>query len=116
MLVHRGYCKQYSLSLECAGNRRKEMDAIKKVSGILWDDGVVCNTKWGGVRLRDVLFHAQLNLDSTLHVQFASHVTPCQDDTYYGASIPLAKAMDEHGDVLLAWEVGDVALPLAYHD
>ena len=81
------------------------MDQVKKVNGILWDDGVVCNAKWGGARLRDVLLDAKLDFTNIEHVQFASHVTPCEDDTYYGASIPLQKAMDEQGDVLLAWEV-----------
>ena len=83
---------------------------MKKVNGILWDDGVICNTKWGGVRLRDVLLDAKVNLDGSQHVQFASHVTPCEDDTYYGASIPLEKAMDERGDVLLAWEVCGISI------
>ena len=88
---------------------------VKKVNGILWDDGVICNAKWGGVRLRDVLLHAQVNLEGAQHVQFASHVTPCEDDAYYGASIPLAKAMDEHGDVLLAWEVSATPSSLLCH-
>lgn len=81
------------------------MNVVKKVNGILWDDGVICNAKWGGARLRDVLLHANVNLDGASHVQFGSHITPCEDDTYYGASIPLEKAMDQQGEVLLAWEV-----------
>lgn len=81
------------------------MNQVKKVNGILWDDGVVCNSKWGGVRLRDVLLDADIDFENMNHVQFASHVTLCEDDTYYGASIPLQKAMDEEGDVLIAWEV-----------
>ncbi|GJF00069.1 molybdopterin binding oxidoreductase [Phanerochaete sordida] len=92
-------------ALQCAGNRRKEMDQVKKVNGILWDDGVICNAKWGGVRLRDVLLDAGVELEGNAHVQFSSHVTPCQDDVDYGASIPLEKVMDEDGDVLLAWEM-----------
>lgn len=76
------------------------------VKGVLWDDGVVCNTKWGGVRLRDVLLDADVDFEGMNHVQFASYVTPCEDDDYYGASIPVNKAMDEQGDVLIAWEVG----------
>lgn len=81
------------------------MAQIKKVNGILWDDGVVCNSKWGGVRLRDVLLDANLEFENMEHVEFASNATPCEDDSYYGASIPLQKAMDEAGDVLVAWEV-----------
>ncbi|KAI0346295.1 molybdopterin binding oxidoreductase [Trametopsis cervina] len=98
---------QVIAALQCAGNRRKEMNQVKKVNGILWDDGVVCNSKWGGVRLRDVLLDADLDFENMNHVQFASHVTLCEDDTYYGASIPLQKAMDEEGDVLIAWEMND---------
>ncbi|KAI0805942.1 molybdopterin binding oxidoreductase [Irpex lacteus] len=94
-------------ALQCAGNRRKEMAQIKKVNGILWDDGVVCNAKWGGVRLRDVLLDAHLEFENMEHVQFASNVTPCEDDSYYGASITLQKAMDEEGDVLVACEMND---------
>ena len=86
------------------------MNTVKKVNGVLWDDGVVCNAKWGGVRLRDILLHANVDLEGAAHVQFASHVTPCEDDEYYGASIPLEKAMDEQGDVLLAWEVSAVRI------
>ena len=86
------------------------MSRIKQVKGILWDDGVVCNAKWGGVRLRDVLLDAKVDLENNEHVQFASHVTLCEDDTSYGASIPLEKAMDVEGDVLLAWEVCTRAL------
>ena len=81
------------------------MNTVKPVRGILWDDGVICNSRWGGVRLRDVLMSCNLDLVTAAHVQFASHVTPCEDDTYYGSSIPLEKAMDQDGDVLLAFEV-----------
>ena len=81
------------------------MNVVKPVRGILWDDGVICNARWGGVRLRDVLLDAGVDSTGNAHVQFASHVTLCEDDTYYGASIPLEKAMDEHGDVLLAFQV-----------
>lgn len=81
------------------------MNDIKAVRGILWDDGVVCNARWGGVRLRDVLLYANVDTEGAAHVQFASHVTLCEDDAYYGSSIPLEKAMDESGDVLLAYQV-----------
>ncbi|KAI0925841.1 hypothetical protein AcV5_008464 [Taiwanofungus camphoratus] len=97
-------------ALQCAGNRRKEMNTIKKVHGVLWADGVVCNVKWAGVRLRDLLQTAGVNMQGSAHVQFASHVTPCQDDSYYGGSIPLAKALNETEDVLLAYDMNDQPL------
>ncbi|OBZ71999.1 Sulfite oxidase [Grifola frondosa] len=92
-------------TLQCAGNRRKEMSSIKKVEGILWYDGVICNARWAGVRLCDVLQSVGVHIEDGLQVQFASHVTLCQDDSYYGGSIPLSKAMSESGDVLLAFEM-----------
>ncbi|KAH9944981.1 molybdopterin binding oxidoreductase [Epithele typhae] len=99
-------------ALQCAGNRRKEMNEVKPVRGVLWDDGVICNARWAGVRLRDLL--RAVDVDETQlagwHVCFASHITECQDDTDYGGSIPLDIAMDPQGDVLLAYEMNDLPL------
>lgn len=81
------------------------MNTIKPVNGILWDDAVICNVKWTGARLRDVLLHLDVSFTGAAYVLFESHVTPCQDDTYYGASIELEKALSDDGDVLLAYEV-----------
>ena len=83
------------------------MNEKKPVHGILWNDGVICNARWAGVRLRDLLQTVGVNPASLhgWHVWFTSHVTPCQDDKDYGGSIPLADAMDPEGDVLLAYDV-----------
>ena len=68
------------------------------------------NCEWRGPRLRDVLVAAGLKDEGVtnedkLHVQFACHAVPQQDDDYYGASIPLERAMNEDADVILAMEV-----------
>lgn len=81
------------------------MALIKPVHGIIWDAGVICNAGWTGIRLSDVLRIAGVQIDKAAHVCFSSHVTRCQDDDYYGASIPLKKGLDDKGDVLLAYEV-----------
>lgn len=81
------------------------MGSIKKVQGIPWQDGVIANAKWGGVRLRDVLNHAGVKAEENLHVCFASYATRCQDDEYYGASIPLDRATSLEDDVMLAYDV-----------
>lgn len=81
------------------------MGAIKPVHGVGWNSGVIANCSWGGVRLRDVLSHVGVQVDNQSHVCFASFATLCQDDKYYGASIPLAKALRMEDDVLLAYEV-----------
>lgn len=79
----------------------------RKVSGVPWEDGVIANCQWGGVRVRDLLVHAGVHSDRIpdAHVQFASYATLCEDDAYYGSSVPLAKALSVEDEVLLAWEV-----------
>ena len=39
------------------------------------------------------------------HVAFASYQTLCQDDTYYGSSIPLARALRPSAEVILALDM-----------
>ena len=81
------------------------MGAVKKVHGIAWESGVIANVKWAGVRLCDVLQQAGVHPNDAAHVCFASYATLCQDDQYYGSSIPLEKALHKSEDVLLAYEV-----------
>lgn len=81
------------------------MGAVKKVHGIAWESGVIANVKWAGVRLCDVLQQAGVQPNNAAHVCFASYATLCQDDEYYGSSIPLEKAQHKAEDVLLAFEV-----------
>ena len=104
----------FVLSLsQCAGNRRKEMAQIEPVKGIIWDCGVIANCEWSGVRLRDILTLegvAEEDLDNT-HVWFSSNVSVCQDDKYYGGSVPLRKAMDPAGDVILGLDVSACCVP-----
>ncbi|KAF9067210.1 Oxidoreductase, molybdopterin-binding domain-containing protein [Rhodocollybia butyracea] len=97
-------------ALQCAGNRRNEMGAIKPVHGVGWNSGVIANCVWGGIRLRDVLSYVGVHTDDLLHVCFASFATLCQDDEYYGASIPISRAMKLEDDVLLAYEMNDEPL------
>jgi sulfite oxidase len=97
--------------LQCAGNRPKEMKEIKKPDGILWEDAVVANVKWSGVRLCDVLKHLGVSAEEkNEHVCFASNATKCENDVNYGGSIPLSRALDPASDVLLAFEMNDEPL------
>ena len=100
-------------ALQCAGNRRHTMRTqLKEVQGIDWFDGAVMNCKWRGPRLRDILQHAKPTLPSNTkgHVAMACYATPCQDDTWYGASIELSRALREDADVILALEMNDEPL------
>ncbi|TNN81300.1 Sulfite oxidase, mitochondrial [Liparis tanakae] len=100
-------------TLQCAGNRRSEMNKIKQVKGLNWGIAAISNATWGGARLRDVLLAAGYGPDvahRAFHVQFEG-LDKDVTGTTYGASIPLKKAVGEEGDVLLAYEMNGADLP-----
>lgn len=85
---------------------------IKEVWGIDWFDGAIMNCIWEGPLLRDVLVEgagvgevSPGNRKKQKHVQFASHGTKCQEDNWYGGSIPFDRAMQSEMDVILAVKV-----------
>jgi sulfite oxidase len=81
--------------------------------GLQWSEGTICNIRWGGVLLRDILLElwppAKESPRSSkiggYHVAFGARGVSCQKDDYYESSIPLSKILDEEGEVLLAFEV-----------
>ena len=97
--------------LQCSGNRRKHMsEGARPASGLQWDVGGISNAEWTGVRLKDVLRDAGFDAedegsDDIQHVQFVGAEA-------YGASIPIDKALDPRGDVMLAYEMNGKSLPL----
>lgn len=69
----------------------------RPANGLQWNVGAISNAEWTGVKLRDVLTDAGFNIDDdqdVKHVQFFGAEA-------YGASIPIQKACDRYGDVLL---------------
>lgn len=84
---------------------------LAEVSGIDWGDGAVVNCTWKGPKLRDVLNEAVVNLPAEFvgHVAFACYQTEVEEDTWYGGSIPLTRAMRDDADVILALEVCPVS-------
>ncbi|KAG0356888.1 hypothetical protein BGZ54_000565 [Gamsiella multidivaricata] len=98
-------------SLQCAGNRREGLAQVKEVKGVIWKAGTISNAVWSGPRLCDILqsvagvpgdlHHGMIR---NFHVSFEAddHV---KEDACYGSSIPLRKAMDPLGDVILAYEM-----------
>lgn len=88
---------------------------LKEVSGIDWFDGAVMNCKWTGPLLKDVLNKAGVKVEQgkwkDAHVAFSCFQTPTQEDEFYGASIPLSRAMDENCSILLALKMNDKPLP-----
>ena len=97
--------------LQCAGNRRHELEAAGPVSGTPWGAGVIGTARWSGFRLGDVLEAAGAGMNrDELHVAFASCDAIVQDSERFafGASIPLAKALAP--EVLLADRMNDAPL------
>lgn len=104
-------------TLQCAGNRRRELDDIRDVDGIPWDEGALSTACWTGVRLADVLRAAGLPEDrdaSSLHVAFLSAdcIEKDGETLGFGGSIPLDKALSD--EVLLAYKLNGEPLPLAH--
>ncbi|KAI8145121.1 putative sulfite oxidase [Fennellomyces sp. T-0311] len=93
------------MAMQCAGNRRDGLHRVKHTKGVIWGAAAVGNATFAGCRLRDVLRSVGVtSYKNDLHVAFES-VEQCEEDTCYGSSIPLCKALDEFGDVLLAYEM-----------
>lgn len=88
----------------CGGNRRSEMHAVKEVRGLSWGAAAVGNAVWTGVRLSDFLAAMGVKSDEDSHVILEGYDTD-PTSTPYAASIPLTKAMDPRGDVILAYEM-----------
>ncbi|KAF1989821.1 hypothetical protein K402DRAFT_390794 [Aulographum hederae CBS 113979] len=103
---------EYTISavLQCSGNRRAHMSAnARTANGIQWNVGAIGNAEWTGVRLRDILADVGFPVGKALdtearHVQFSGSEA-------YGASIPITKAADQYGDVILAYKMNGNPLP-----
>jgi len=90
--------------MQCAGNRRADMQPVRPTSGDPWAPGAIGNAEWTGVALADVLRAAGAETDAALHVAFDACdevEMPNEGRFAYGASIPMAKAMSP--EVLLAF-------------
>lgn len=92
-------------TLQCAGNRRAGLNAVREIPGEApWGPGATGNAAWRGVALADVLGAAGLRSDAR-HVAFegADISDQAEPPQRFGASIALHKALAS--EVLLAWEM-----------
>lgn len=105
--------RRVTAALQCSGNRRSHMSESsgRLASGLPWTVGAISNAVWEGVLLSDVLSDAGFDATSGLsgsgtvkHVHFSGLEA-------YAASIPLRKAIDPQGDVLLAYGMNGQPLP-----
>jgi sulfite oxidase len=103
--------RQVTATLQCAGNRRAGLVAIREIPGEApWGPGATGTATWTGVALADVLSLANPLPDAT-HVGFegtdlCSQANPPER---FGGSIPLDKA--GRPEVLLAWGMNGQPLP-----
>src|SRR5260370_20065604 len=97
-------------TLECAGNRRGELMAVKPIPGeVPWGADVIGTATWRGVPLREVLQAVGVEADAR-YVAFTS-LDEAQfegEKVSFGSSIALEKALSP--DVLLAYEMNDAPL------
>lgn len=111
--LHRDFEQRtVTATLQCAGNRRRELNAVAAMPGesVMWGDEAISTAVWQGVSLADVLARAGVT-DGTGHVAFESY-DACEKDgqTFgYGGSIPLEKAL--RPEVLLAYGMNGEPLP-----
>lgn len=90
-------------TLQCAGNRRVELMAVRPIDGeIPWDAQAIGTAEWTGVHLRDVLEDAGIG-QKAFHVEFTGLDDIEKDGRVkgFGGSIPLSKAVGD--EVLLAY-------------
>jgi sulfite oxidase len=98
-------------TLQCAGNRRAGLIAVRDIPGEApWGPGATGTATWTGVALADVVALAG-PLDDAAHVGFegadmSPEATPAQ---LFGGSVPLDKAI--RPEVLLAWAMNGEPLP-----
>src|SRR3989442_5468645 len=97
-------------TLECAGNRREELIAVKPIPGeVPWKADVIGTANWRGVPLREVLRAVGVEADAR-YVAFTG-LDEAQfegEKEHFGSSIALEKALSP--DVLLAYEMNDEPL------
>ena len=114
--------KQHTVAatVQCAGNRRNELSAVRPVRGGKWEIGAIGNAEWTGVRLCDVIEYALIHGNKSKthrssaipkHICFQGLDSDPSSGTTYAASIPM-DVLRHTPDVLLAYEMNGEVLPV----
>ena len=100
-------------TIQCAGNRRSEMNQVKQVRGLEWGKAAISTATWTGVRLVDLLklSGVDTNHPHLKHVQFEGLDSDPVQGTAYGASVPVEKVLDPKTETLIAFEMNGQPLP-----
>ena len=102
---------EITATLQCAGNRRDELDRIRPfVNEVMWSGDAIGTAAWAGTPLAEVVRAAEPEVTAT-HVWFEGLDEARVGDasTPFGASVALARALAP--DVLLAYEMNGEPLP-----
>lgn len=103
---------EVAVTIQCGGNRRREMNDITVTAGTPWAVGAMSNAKWGGVKLRDVLKVLGIDEDAVDRAGIKHvHFTAVDGLT---ASVPVERVLSRRSEVLLAWEMNDEPIPAAH--
>jgi sulfite oxidase len=103
---------ELTVTLQCAGNRRADLIAVKDIPGESpWGPGATGTARWLGAKLSDVLSEAAPTAEAQ-HVGFEGADPSAEVDELYGSSIPLRDAAAH--DVLLAYEMNGEPLPAVH--
>lgn len=96
--------------MQCAGNRRADLNSFSPVSGDSWATGAIGCADWTGVSLAHILTAADADLDDALHVAFtaADVCAPDEGGAPYGVSLPMSKAL--HPDTIVAYDMNGAPL------
>lgn len=103
------------VALACDGNRRKELNMLRKSKGFNWGAGGTSCAFWKGPLLRDVLLSAGFPEyppdvgEKRYWINFEG--SDELSEGKYATCLPFEYAMDPQNDVLLAYEMNDVPLP-----
>jgi sulfite oxidase len=106
--------REVTATLQCAGNRRAGLIAIREIPGEApWGPGATGTATWTGVALGDVVALAGPKREAA-HVGFvgADLCPEAQPAQRFGGSIPLDKAC--RPEVLLAWSMNGAPLPAVH--
>src|SRR5205807_1059650 len=106
--------REVTATLQCAGNRRAGLIAIRDIPGEApWGPGATGTATWTGVALAEVLALAG-PLREAAHVGFegADLCPEAKPAQLFGGSIPFDKA--RRPEVLLAWAMNGEPLPLIH--
>ncbi|KAI0369801.1 hypothetical protein BV20DRAFT_996285 [Pilatotrama ljubarskyi] len=92
------------VTLGCDGNRRREVNMVKRTVGFNWTASGVSTAIWRGILVRDVLLACGVRdapENERWYLNFEGADLPSSGP--YATSIPLSHAMDPTNDVLLAF-------------